>query len=233
MTRATDAAGGRGKTRRAVLLTIMALGTVVTLTAVNGVFAIFTDRATTGTNTASSRAEARSADLQISTATFDSQSHAITCGTFDEDLVTGIITVSDLTPGGSDFGVGNLCLKNVGSRTLDISSSAIDLVDTDHACTGDEASVDATCGGDGLGELSAELTVEFIRSTCVAPLNLLGDDDLGNLTSTPFSLGSIAPDEVACFRIGVIDLAQTTGDMITITQSDTSTWRFAFDGTAA
>src|SRR5690242_14164791 len=135
----------QGRSRRAVLLTIMALGAVVSLTAVNGIFAIFTDRATTGENSASSRAEARSADLQIASASFDSTTYDITCGAYAEDLVTGIITVSDLTPGGSDFGVGNLCLKNVGSRSLDVSTSAIDLVDSDHACTGDEASLDATC----------------------------------------------------------------------------------------
>ena len=215
----------QGRSRRAVLLTIMALGAVVSLSAVSGVFAIFTDRATTGTNSASSRAEAASADLQIAPATFDAG--GVRCGEYDEDLSTGIITATDVYAGVPSAD-GNLCLKNVGSRPLDLSASVIDLVDTDTGCTGDEGSIDLSCGGDAAGELSPQLRVIFL--TGCASLSVVDNSRIGTMTSTPLTLSDLAPDAVACFQVRVDVVPE--GDSVTRAQSDTATWRFAFDGTA-
>jgi hypothetical protein len=227
-----QAARAARKKRRAVLVTIMALGAVVSLTAVNGVFAIFTDRATTGTNTASSRAEARSADLQIATASYDTATGETSCGQYDEDLVTGIISVTNLASGGFENGTGNLCLKNVGSRTLDLSASVIDLVDTDPACTGDEATIDVDgCGPGEVGELSGALRVIVLRSYCDAPLSPVGNSRVAAMTVTPLPIDALGPGQATCVQM-IVDYLPSSGDELTGAQSDTSTWRFAFDGTA-
>jgi len=219
----------QGRSRRAVLLTIMALGTVVSLTAVNGVFAIFTDRATTGENSASSRGEVASADLQIALGSYDGDTGITTCGTYSEDLITGIISATDMVPSDTNA-FGHVCLKNVGSRTVDLSASVIDLVDTDHACTGDEASVDETCGSDLTGELSARLQVFVFGPDCSNGGTSYGSTQVATMVAAPFEIDFLDPDEVTCLHLRVQD--QASGDFITTTQSDTSTWRFAFDGTA-
>jgi len=228
-----------GRARRSVLITIMALGSVVTLTAVNGVFAVFTDRATTGTNSASSRSEPRSADIQIAEGIRDPQTGTIVCGTFDDDLTSGIVTATDMAPLGN-AAFSNLCLKNVGSRQVDLTASVIDLVDTDHACTGDEAVLDSTCGDGQEGEFSAQLGVGVGRqvlsgdSCHSGELSLnSGDTDprtIGALSTTPLVVTSLAPGAGWCLTISLQDRAQ--GNAATISQSDTSTWRFAIDATA-
>src|SRR3954471_5430377 len=54
---------GRYNMRRPALVTIIVLGSVVTLVGATGIYAEFTDRATTGTNTATSGERPRAADL--------------------------------------------------------------------------------------------------------------------------------------------------------------------------
>ena len=229
MTTEQATVGRRGRARRAVLITIMALGAVVSLTAVNGVFAVFTDRATTGMNSASSRGEARSADLLIADGTFAPLDGTTACGPYAEDLATGIITATEMVPLG-DSVRGYLCLKNVGSRAVDITASVIDLVDTDTACSGDEAALDTTCGNDQVGELSPVLQVFMFSSDCSVGGTSLGSSQIGTMATTPFSLPSLAPGAVQCLAFEVQDQAQS--DNVTTSQSDTATWRFAFDGTA-
>jgi hypothetical protein len=224
-----QANGSRRGVRRPVLLTVMALGAVMTLTAVNGVFAVFTDRATTGTNSASSRAEARSADIQIAHGTLDIFDLTVACGTYAEDLATGIITVTDMAPTGSTA-AGVVCLRNVGSRAVDLTVSAIDLVDTDDDCTGDEGSIDLTCGDDQEGELSPALLVALDSFDCVGSGNLAGTGNLATMQTTPIELSELAAGAVECFQFRVDRQAQ--GDAITTSQSDTTTWKFAFDATA-
>jgi hypothetical protein len=216
--------------RRPVLLTVIGLGAVITLVSVNGMFALFTDRATTGANQVSSPPEAASADIQIAAGTRDISDNTIACGTFAEDLITGIITVTDLAPSDPIGTSAVVCLRNVGSRSVDLTVSAIELVDSDTACTGDEAVLDTTCGGDGPGELSAVLTVFTFQYDCVGFGSYHGPFNLANSQSTAFGLTSMPAGTDLCLEFNVVNQAQ--GDMITISQSDTTMWRFAFDATA-
>ena len=217
-------------TRRPVLMTIIALGAVVTLTGANGVFAVFSDRATTGTNSATAPAQPSSADLQISTATHDSGDGSTSCGTFVDDLETGIFTATELVANSSFHAY--VCVRNAGSRHLDITTSVIDLVDTDTGCTGDEGSLDTTCGGDQLGELSGVVGVYGSVGSCSdVGTGFVSGNKLDSMASTPVALTSLEPGEHACVHFG-IEL-DAVGDAITTTQSDTVTWKFAFDGTAA
>jgi hypothetical protein len=208
----------------------MALGAVITLAGVNGIFAIFTDRATTGTNSAASRAEAASADIQIAAASLDTTTGASTCGTYFEDLATGVIEVTDIAPF-VDLAQASVCIKNVGSRTVDLSTAVIELLDVDTACTGDEDALDATCGDSQEGELSGSLVVAVYAGDCSTFGTEAGTPiTIDAMQATPIALPSAASGAVTCVYFEVMD--QATGDAVTTTQSDQASWKFAFDATA-
>ena len=222
------ASGGR-PVRRPVLISMMALGAVVSLATVSGVFAVFTDRATTGQNSASSRGEAASADLQIAAGTLNTTSGATTCGAYSEDLSTGIISATDMAPFVGLIQV-SVCLKNVGSRDIDLTTAVIELTDTDTGCTGDENALDSASCGVGVGELSSNLRVVPFWGDCTSFGTSLGEPTVAELASTPLATATLSVGEVGCVYFEVIDVA--VGDDVTISQSDTTTWKFAFDATA-
>jgi hypothetical protein len=223
---------------------IIVLGMLVTLTGGTGIFAVFTDRATAGENTVTSGTRPKSADLRIEPAHLPSGAG----GTFDcdidgdailwesENTATAQFTVTDVQPGNS-LGDAYICLKNVGSAVLSLNVSAIDLVDLESDCTGDEAaSGDTTCGpdpngGPQAGELSRLLTVVADRVECTQALPP---------TETPVALDAysavnfdgLAPGGITCFWIQVAYPTPATDADAQVAQSDTATWRFAFDGIA-
>ena len=221
----------------------MVLGVLVTLVGGTGIFAVFTDRATGGDNAVTSGTRPKSADLRIEPAVLDAATGGFNCdGDLDEllwqndDTTTAQYTVADVQPGNS-LGDAYFCIKNVGSAVLMLTASAIDVVDVETDCTGDEAaSGDTTCGldannGPQVGELSPLLTVELDRVECTAPQRP---------TDTPIALDAysavnfdgLAPDGIACFWIELAYPTPATDVDAQVAQSDTATWRFAFDGTA-
>jgi len=219
--------------RRSVLTTMMAVGVVITLTGASGIFAVFTDRATTGTNSYASRAEPRAADLQLAAVTSTGDGTVLTCGTYVDDLATGIIEASDRAPNdgaGSQF----LCVRNAGSQSIEVDVSAIDLVDLDHACTGDELAADPdTCGGDLEGELSQQLDVQAVFFECDASnvFTTTAAVTLASMETTPVSLFSLMPGAVRCVGFAhyfVVDEVESQH-----TQSDTAQWKYAFDAATA
>jgi len=220
------------RTRRPLVAAIVALGGVITLAGTTGVFAVFTDRATTGTNTIASKQLPRAAELQIAAGS-QGTNWSVSCGTYSDDLVTGVLSMSDVTPnttGDSDF----VCLKNAGSATVDLTTSAIDLTDLDTDCTGDEGTVDTTCGVDETtsepqaGELSPLITLSLTVADC-SDVNQ-GSRGLGALPDvTSVSVTTMAPGDVLC--VGFTSRYLPTDAQAQTAQSDTVTWRFAFDGT--
>jgi hypothetical protein len=63
--------------------------------------------------------------------------YTIDCGTYDDNLATGLVTMSSAVPTDS-FSTDYVCVKNAGSQTVDVTTSAIDVTDEDTDCTGDE-----------------------------------------------------------------------------------------------
>jgi len=195
-----------------------------------GIFAVFTDRATTGTNTVTSGSRPKAADLQIAT----TGSTYSDCQTFSEDLATGLITISDAQPLSKQ--IKNVCLRNVGASELTVTMKAVDLVDAEAGCTGDEAaSGDATCGT-GAGELSDLVAVNTNKIDCVTgafgPTEGAWLSVLGGTGS--MAIGTVAPGSQACVRIELTYAPlNTTATQQLRAQSDTATWRFAFDGATA
>lgn len=220
--------------RRRLLTTTMALGLVITGMGFTGIYAVFTDRATTGTNSAESGPQARIADLTVATTV----TQDCTDGTFTDDLVSGIIAASELQPrGGSTFTV--MCLRNAGTATLNLTLSAIDVVETETACTGDEESAgDLTCGtaGIGDGELGAALIVVASRLDCVTQATDVAiSPAFSAMAAIPEAFGTLAPGATACVWLRVQMAAEgevgTTLADIQQAQTDKVEWRFAFDGT--
>ena len=222
--------------RRPLLTSIAALGGVITLASTTGVFAVFTDRATTGTNSFDTRSLPHAANLEIAAGTLDApngQPWTVSCGAYGDDLVTAPITMTDAVPG-SGLGGDFMCLKNAGSQTVDVTTSAIDVSDEDTGCTGDEPVVDDTCGVDQTlgtpqaGELGGLVKISMITASCNDANQ--GGAGLGPVTSLANrSVGSLTPGEVICVRFDAD--YDPTESQAQIAQSDTVTWKFAFDGT--
>jgi hypothetical protein len=213
--------------RRSILLTLAALGLMVCGLGSTGLFAALSDVARTGTNSIDSAPIAGSADLQL--ATYDRMFDQ--CGTFSDDLETGLLTATDVAPAGG--GTGFFCIQNVGSRAVDLTVLAEDLVDVDDACTGDEADYgDSTCGS-GAGELSGALDIQFV-SDCCNPCTaaFTTTTGLASLVDTATALAPLDPGQVTCYDVRATLGSGTPTTAVQIAQSDSVTWRFRFDGVA-
>lgn len=213
--------------RRPLLISLMTLGLVVTAVGGMGVFAPFTDRATTGTNTVTSGERPRAADLDLAW-NVDSIFECDTA-TFVDDSTTAGVSAADAQPGFQ--ATTAYCLKNNGSAALTVSVTPIDLVDTDTACTGDEAAAgDATCGGDAAGELSSVLVFDVSVVDCVSgsgPVPTFG----GFLSDTQtVAVGTVQPGATVCGSITVRYPNNRPATDVLQAQTDTATWRYAFDG---
>ena len=214
--------------RRSILLTLVALGAVITLIGGSGLFAALTDTASTGTNSIRSAALSSSADLQLATATWGGSPPVFTCGTFAENLTSPFLSAS-LQPGGGIL--QRFCLRNLGSASVTLSARAIDIVNFELDCTGDEAGYDATCGSDAAGELGAVLYSSFYAVDC----NDVTSSELSRRTldsaTTPEPLGSLGSGETRCFWV---TLNHDTGPVAAVqaAQSDEVTWRYQFSAQA-
>jgi hypothetical protein len=212
--------------RRSYLATVLGLGTVITLVGASGIYAAFTDRATTGPNSATSGERPRAANLEVAT----TGSSFGDCQTFQDDLTTGLFAMSNVQPG--DRTSAFLCLKNAGSSTLTTSMTVIDLIDQEAGCTGDEAAAGDTTCGSGEGEIAQVLAVSLGVLDCgTGSGTSIGGEWLSSLaTGTSFSLGSLAPGDVRCLSLEVMYALNRSDAEVLIAQSDVVTWRFAFDG---
>jgi predicted ribosomally synthesized peptide with SipW-like signal peptide len=230
---------------RRLLRTLVALGILVTLVSGTGVFAIFTDQATTGPNSVISKAQPKAADLQIATATYSSDplGPAVLCGPFTDNLLSGLINVVDAVPSATALQDSIFCLKNAGTAPLTVHWTVTDLADIETDCTGDEGAVDTTCGqSPGLtvpGELSAALAIRMGAMNCgsavvqgdiLAPFQNIIDAGPGGIGFNGFA--TIDPGLSVCLFARVEYSADTATDLVQAAQTDQLTWRFRFDATA-
>lgn len=223
---------------RRLLTTTMALGLVVTAMGFSGIYAVFTDRASTGTNSVDSGEQPRAADLQIGAAVQPDCSDA----TFTDNLLTGIFDLSDVLPGSDSTQHFKLCVKNVGTAGLFLTVAATDVVETETDCTGDEAAAgDLTCGTPdiGDGELGTVLTTQIVPYDCETFFDIPGvlvTSSIADLATTPGEFGSIAAGDTFCLDVIIFMPtagAYATSDEVQQAQTDKVEWRYAFDGTAS
>src|SRR5262245_15907432 len=106
--------GGMTATGRQSLRLTILLGLLITADGGTGIFAVFTDRVTSGWNSAETGDRAKAVDVVLATATF--VNGGVACDAFGHQLITGIIHVEGIQPveyEASD--VAYACVKNLGS----------------------------------------------------------------------------------------------------------------------
>src|SRR5258706_2384357 len=214
--------------RRPVLLTLAAVGGIIVLLGGTGLFAALSDTARSETNYIDSGALSASSDLQVATAQYVGL--GLSCGTFNEDLTSALITISG--PPAADTGQSyTYCLRNVGSQSVNLTVLAENLNDIEMGCTGDESAYDSSCGS-GLGELGDFVQVFHQHADCASSLVDASSMYLLRDTSiTPASLGILGPGATQCF-IASIFQSSATGAQRQAAQSDRMSWRFAWTGQA-
>jgi hypothetical protein len=221
--------------RRSVLLTLAALGVLVSVVGGVGLFAALTDSAATGTSTAESSALGTSADIAIASASV--VGGTVQCNPFSENLATGPFTVSSLTPGYTGTRA-YFCVANRGSQSVQLSLDIFEGVDVDFACTGDEAeNGDASCGGDASGELSAVLhnEVDVLPSCDPGTISQAFTRTLAQMSAAPIAgLTTLSPGLGRCFSIQLSypDAPTNPTQAIQQAQSDRFSWRYRFIGQA-
>jgi predicted ribosomally synthesized peptide with SipW-like signal peptide len=221
--------------RRHALLSVIVLGAIVTLVGGTGIFAVFTDRATTGLNSVTSGERARAADIQLAIAVPDING-GYACSAFADDLANPFFTMTDAQPG--DGATRMACVQNVGSATVLVSLTSADLLESDASCTGDEESLDASCGqGDGFGQLAAALSVSVEPQNCFTAqaVGVNQTAGLATIAATPIVLldNGLAPGATACFLVALDYPTGTPEETAQVAQSDGVVWRFAFDASTA
>lgn len=225
---------------RRLLAMIMSLGLVVTAVGFTGIFAVLGDRAKTGDFIVNSGPRPVAADLQIAST---GQLGVCSGYPFSDDLDGTTFSAGFVQPTGGESGVP-LCLWNAGTSALEVHVVATDVTDVDVDCTNDETDAgDTTCGEDGQGELASLIDVKMQTVECDGfELTTLGTASVADLAAyqpqagqfEAWDLGVLDPNEVVCLRI--VPIYPAIGDGTTeveaqLAQSDTLTWRIAFDGT--
>jgi predicted ribosomally synthesized peptide with SipW-like signal peptide len=221
--------------RQMLRLTLM-LGVLVTILGGTGVFAVFSDQARAGTNDFSSGELAPAADLKLAYGEVDPTIDQVNCGAFQDNLTSLFSFGTNVQPGYTS-GETTYCLQNAGAAPVDTSLAVTDLINRELACTGDEGSLDLTCGQGAQGELSPLLDIVIgeiacdtatpsdRRATSFAALS-------GGAESLP-GTAILAPGEVGCWTILVQYPRALPADVIQRAQSDIVHWTFVFTGTAS
>ena len=219
---------------RHMLRLTLVLGVLVTILGGTGVFATFSDTAMGGENSVTSGARPSAADILIATAT--AANGVTTCGSFSDNTSTAQFSVTDLQPTSAPT-TTFVCLQNAGAATVSVTAVATNLRDVDTLCTGDEeSSGDTTCGNNQAGDLSRAVLVTITEVSCSTGVVVTGRQmALDQLPAFPVALSSsgIASAAVACVRLVVGYDRDVPESIIQIAQSDTATWNFLFEATAA
>jgi hypothetical protein len=216
--------------RNTYLWSVMVVGAVVTAVGGTGIWAVFSDRATQGTNTIESGSQPRVADLQVGEFVGEA------CSGLSDDLATALWSVSSMQPG--DVVVRNICLKSNGAAAVSVRLAAIDIVEGDAQCTGDEQIVDPACGGGpGQGQLANALQVEYATDmNCDGIIGTLGDQvgvlgtlGVGSSFAVLSPVSGLAAGFTMCVQLAVRYPSETSVDLVQAAQTDSVSWKFAFD----
>ena len=215
--------------RRSVLLSWLVVGAALSLISGTGLFASLSDTARTGTNVVDTQALQGSADLKIATASYTDP--GVGCEGFSDDLTSPLIEFTNQVPGAFNQDGYYYCLQNAGSQTVNLTATAVEVTDTELACTGDEDLYDTSCSVPDVGELSSVVRISFYGVNCVdgtddTPPN--AQDTVAHMASVPVTFGTLSPATTRCFRSAVF----TNGppNVVQASQTDRVTWRFAFTG---
>lgn len=123
-------------------------------------------------------------------------------------------------------------VRNVGSATVTLTVSAIDIANVDIACTGDEAIFDETCGSNAAGELGDTVNTFFDMTDCnnYDEAYTLSQQRSVNGSGTPDSLGTLGGGATRCFVAFTFLNWGTPPPQAA--QSDEVSWRYQFTAQA-
>lgn len=149
------------------------------------------------------------------------------CGTFADSL-PALVTASGLQPG--DVTPATVvCLRNKGGMAGQAFLSVIDLATRDDACSSGESAVDQTCGEGLAGELQGELVQEYaLLRKCRDTPGQSSSTPFAGLSQSPLALGRIGAKNTRCVALRIAYPAGS-GPAEAAAQTDSVTWRYAFD----
>ena len=142
------------------------------------------------------------------------------------DELPVMVSAADLQPDGSTPPV-TVCARSKGAADTRLTLAVTEVEETDLACTGDEAAVDASCGGDQAGELGAHLAVSVaVQSRCRG--------GFGPARTVAFLAGPtvVTPvmkqNQLDCIRL-TLAYAPASAEASAAAQTDRVRWRYALD----
>jgi hypothetical protein len=125
----------------------------------------------------------------------------------------------------------SVCVTNAGEGAGVLRIRIDERVEVDSSCSGDEADADGTCGGGDAGELGRALLQEIGTERCRRPrppVDLTREGRLPDLESPVLLAERLSPGHLLCVRL-VLRYAPADGAALVVSQSDTTSWRYAFD----
>jgi hypothetical protein len=155
------------------------------------------------------------------------------CGKHADSLPV-LISRTGARPG-EVVGDVTVCVANSGDDAALLSLRVLELVDVDPACTGAEPTRDTTCGGGKRGELGPTLLQQVGLGACpsIPPAtDPTLDRRLPALQASPLVLlDRLRRGQLVCVRLRLRYEPPDSGASIA-SQSDRTTWRYAFTVTA-
>lgn len=145
------------------------------------------------------------------------------------DQLPALFSVAGIQPTQRTPGV-DLCVRNRGRMDARLTLAIFERVETEAGCTGDEPSVDVTCGAGQAGELGRNLVlITTTQPDCKGPTGPSVEVNLVNLESIPFLLNPLLrTNRTDCVGLQ-IEHRPISSEAAAAAQTDRVTWRFAFD----
>jgi hypothetical protein len=149
------------------------------------------------------------------------------CGKYADGLAT-LMSITGFQPG-SRTATTVVCLRNTAGSRGQLTLGTIDPVSRDDACSPGEAAVDSSCGQRLAGELQALLVHETAAlRRCDDVPGQFTSTAFTSLGTTPLALGPIGANETRCVALRVA-YPGGSANAEAAAQTDTVTWRYAFD----
>ena len=150
------------------------------------------------------------------------------CRPFAEQL-PALFTVGGMQAGERTPRV-DVCVRNRGHMAARLTLAIFERVESEAGCTGDEPSVDGTCGAGQAGDLGGNLVVIVTtQPDCRGPTATPIDVSLVALESVPAVLSpALRANRTDCIGLQ-IEHRPMSDEAASAAQTDTVSWRFAFD----
>lgn len=154
--------------------------------------------------------------------------NGVACGEF-RDALPVLVAQSGLQPGDRTPPV-TVCAVNRVSANARLTLAVIERVETDTSCSGEEATIDATCGGNGTGELGGSLLVHIsTQPGCTGAFKAPTSIAFQSLAASAVPvLPDMKINRVQCISLA-LEHRPASEQAAVAAQTDSVGWRYAFD----